>query len=93
MKHINVEIDDKAIIERVERQAEATILHELVFTAKSAIFKPFGNYKVPTNVPTEYFDGKIDKFLADNKQEIVNAAAELLACKLYKDNKKIKIIL
>ena len=33
MKHINIEIDDKAIIERVERQAEATILHELVFTA------------------------------------------------------------
>ena len=67
MKHINVEIDDKAIIERVERQV--------------------GNYKVPTNVPTEYFDGKIDKFLADNKQEIINAAAELLACKLCKGEK------
>ena len=87
MKHINIEIDDKAIIERVERQAEPTILHELVFTAKSVIFKPFGHYKVPTNVPTEYFDGKIDKFLADNKQEIINAAAELLACKLYKGEK------
>lgn len=85
MKHINIEIDDSAIIERVERQAEATILHELAFTAKSAIFKPFGNYKVPTNVPTEYFDGKIDKFLEDNKQEIINAAAERLACKLYED--------
>lgn len=85
MKHINIEIDDRAIIERVERQAEATILHELVFTAKSAIFKPFGNYKVPTNVPTEYFDGKIDRFLEDNKQEIINAAAERLACKLYED--------
>lgn len=88
MKHINIEIDDKAIIEKVERQAEATILHELVFAAKSAIFKPFGNYKVPSNVPTEYFDGKIDKFLTDNKREIVNAAAELLACKLYKDEKE-----
>ena len=87
MKHINVEIDDSAIIDRVERQAEATILHELVFAAKSVIFKPFGNYKVPTDVPTEYFDGKIDKFLEDNKQEIVNAAAELLACKLYKYKK------
>ena len=87
MKHINVEIDDRAIIDRVERQAEATILHELVFTAKSVIFKPFGNYKVPTNVPTEYFDGKIDKFLEDNRQENINAAAGLLACKLYKDDK------
>lgn len=85
MKHISIEIDDSAIIERVERQAEATILHELVFTAKSAIFKPFGNYKVPTNVPTEYFDGKIDRFLEDNKQEIINAAAERLACKIYED--------
>lgn len=87
MKHISIEIDDKAIIERVERQAEATILHELVFAAKSAIFKPFGNYKVSTDVPTVYFDGKIDEFLADNKQEIINAAAELLACKLYKGEK------
>lgn len=87
MKHINVEIDDRAIIERVERQAEATILHELVFTAKSAIFKTFGEYKVPINILSEYFDGKIDKFLEGNKQEIVNAAAEILACKLYKDEK------
>lgn len=86
MEHIiqfGIGIDDEAIIKRVEAKAEDTIMQEIRHDAKAAIFKSmYPNNSVFTRNPTDFFDEKIDQFLKENKDEIIEVAADRLAVRL-----------
>ena len=87
MEHViqfGIGIDDETIRKRIEAKAEDEIIKELTLDAKAAIFtRPYyGDYNTFTKTPTSFFDEKIDQFLKENKNEIIEVAADRLAARL-----------
>ena len=85
MEHIvqfAIGIDDKAIIDRVTARAEDIILNEIKNNAKIAIFERNRYGSSFTKKPTYFFEDKIDIFLQENKDEIIEMTAKRLAERL-----------
>lgn len=95
MEHIvqfAIGIDDKAIIDRVTARAEDIILNEIKNDAKMAIFERNHYGSLFTEKPTYFFEDKIDIFLQENKDKIIEMTAKRLAERLSR-TKAAKAIL
>ena len=78
-----ISIDDGKIIAGVEEAAKAQILKTLTESVKKTIFQC--NWKdEPTTEPREWCRDKFSEFLESHKDEIIGAAAKLLADKLVR---------
>lgn len=85
MEHIvqfAIGIDDKAIIDRVTARAEDIILEEIKNDAKTAIFERNHYSSSFTGNPTRFFEEKIELFMKENKDEIIEITAKRLAERL-----------
>ncbi|MBO5104094.1 MAG: hypothetical protein J6B74_03410 [Ruminococcus sp.] len=79
MEHIvqfGISIDDKAIADRIEANAQREITNRLYKDVEEAIF---GNYR---HSPSEFFSKKMDEFLDENCDRILEIAGKRLADKL-----------
>ena len=90
MEHIvqfAIGIDDNAIKKRIEDNAYDDILEELVKEAKNYLprSKSFGN-----SINWRFIvDNRLDRFLEENRDDIIDAAAEKL-CESFKRTKVYK---
>lgn len=94
MEHIvqfAIGIDDKAIEERIMKNAEAEVMSYLKEKLADQIFEK-SYYGTPTGKPTPFVSEKVNAFLETNKDAIINVAATKLADKLSK-TKKVKEML
>lgn len=85
MEHIvqfAIGLDDKAIVDRIKARAESIILDEIRNEAKNAICEPSPYGSSCKGIPTSYFDKKIELFMKENKDEIIEMAAKRLAERL-----------
>lgn len=87
MEHIvqfAINFDDKRITEMVEKNAEKEIINDLKQKVNDRMFqiKYYGGHGKPENGFSNWMDGKVEEFLAANKQEIIDMAAHMLADRL-----------
>lgn len=91
MEHIvqfAIGIDDEGIKKAVTENAEKTIIKELSEEVKRILFKKDFSYKNGLSLgPTQYMDEKIGAILDENREAIIEAAAEKLADKLSRTKK------
>lgn len=93
MEHIlqfGINIDDDTIKKRVMESAEGVIINQIADDIKGLMFEhnPYRTWE-PTKKPTQYLDHKIDEFIVENKESIIELAAERLAERLSK-TKRVK---
>lgn len=87
MEHIiqfAIGIDDKAIRERVEANAERTIIEDIKKDVKDHLYMKNSWGAGYLNQPSNYFNDKITEFINENKDEIIALAAKNLAERLAK---------
>lgn len=84
MEHIvqfGIGIDDEAIVERIHKNAEKNITSELLNDVKKIIFECNWNGSV-SNRPSDWTESRINSFLENHKDEIIELAGKYLAEKL-----------
>lgn len=79
-----ISIDDDAIVKRIEENAEKNITEELKKKVMKLLFdvNPWSSRQL--DVPTEWTKTRIEDFLNDHKDEIVQCAGNILAEKLLR---------
>jgi hypothetical protein len=98
MEHIvqlGIGIDDNVIRERIMKGAEKQIMDELVYDTKCAIFKTeyqWGGTRKVTSEPNDWFASRIEAVLLENKDAIIEAAAEKLADKISRTKKFKEVV-
>lgn len=91
--HIGVSVDDDAIVRRVEAAAEKKIIEDLRYEVARVMLQRTRGFLNPEDLDssyggrfnlvfTEYAKSIMDGFLAEHKDEIINAAGEALAEKM-----------
>lgn len=94
MEHIvqfAIGIDDEAIKERIVANAEKAVLADLKKTISDQIFEK-SYYGKPTGNPSPFVSKKLDEFIEENADAIIEAAATKLADKLSR-TKKVKLMI
>lgn len=94
MEHIvqfAVGIDDNAIRQRVEQSAEKEITKQLADDIKKTFYE-VDYYGHTSNRPSSFVLAKIDSFLENNRDAILEMAADKIAEKLAR-SKRGKVIL
>ena len=87
MEHIiqfAVGIDDNAIRERVEANAEKEIIEDIKNDVKAHLYKENDWGRGYSKQPSTYFDNKVTSFMNEHKDEIISLAADRLAERLSK---------
>ena len=81
-----ISIDDGKIIAGVEEAARKQIINNLQNKLMLAVFNPkyYGREEVEVSDPREWVRSRVDLFLENHKDEIIGAAAKLLADKLVR---------
>lgn len=81
-----ISIDDGKIIAGVEEAARKQIINNLQNKLMLAVFNPkyYGREEVEVSDPREWVRSRFDLFLENHKDEIIGAAAKLLADKLVR---------
>ena len=94
MEHIvqfAVGIDDNAIRQRVEQSAEKVITQQLADDIKKTFYAVdfYGN---TSNRPSSFILARIDSFLEDNRDDILEMAADKIAEKLARSKRGKEIL-
>ena len=89
-----ISIDDGKIIAGVEEAARKQIINNLQRELMLAVFNPnyYGGEEINVSDPREWVRARFDLFLENHKDEIIDAAAKILADKLAR-SKAAKAIL
>ena len=90
MEHIvqfGISIDDQRIKEVIEAKAEKQIMETLTDDVRKQIFQVDRWSKKVTDHPSIFMEKKIDKFLEDNRDAILELTAKHLAEKLVRTKK------
>ena len=94
MEHIvqfAIGIDDNAIRQRVEQSAEKTIIQQLTNDIKKTFYET-DYYGRPSNTPSEFILEKIELFLKDNRDDILEMAADKIAERLARSKRGKEIL-
>lgn len=94
MEHIvqfAIGIDDDVIRQRVEQSAEKTIIQQLTNDIKKTFYKT-DYYGRPSNKPSDFILEKIESFLKDNRDDILEMAADKIAEKLARSKRGKEIL-
>ena len=97
MEHLiqmTINVDDKKIVESIERNAEKTITENLDKEVKKSIFNFendwYGNGRI--RGVSDWTEDRLNEFLEKHKDQIINLASDKLADKMYK-SKKVREIM
>ena len=85
MEHIiqfGISIDDEMIERRIRERAEKEVLNQIADTISGELFGRDFMGRPNKGYVSEWVHEKVDKFMTDHKEEIVNNAAERIAEKL-----------
>lgn len=87
MEHIvqfAINFDDKRITDAVEKNAEKIIIQNLEQKVNDAIYRPryYGGHGDPKNGCSDWMKARVEHFLDENKDAILEMASRLLAEKL-----------
>lgn len=87
MEHViqfGIGIDDRAIVQRVEENAEKVIIEDLKKEVKKAIFEVGNGWYDRDQVkgPSYWFEQRINEWLEEHKDEIIQVTSDKLADKL-----------
>lgn len=92
MEHLiqmTINVDDKKIVESIERNAEKTITENLDKEVKKIIFNFendwYGNGRI--RGVSDWTKDRLNEFLEKHKDQIVDLASDKLADKMYKSKK------
>lgn len=82
--NIPLQIDEKKMEEVIQKDYQGKVVEEIVKYIKTALTKHSTSYygDRELNGMTELIKGEIDKFLDNHKDDIINAAGNVLAEKL-----------
>lgn len=98
MEHVvqfGISVDDQVIRDTIMKNAEKQIMAELIQDTKCAIFATeyqWGGTRKVTTEPNDWFADKIEAILMDNKDAIIEAAAEKLADKISRTKKFKEVV-
>lgn len=96
MEHIvqiGIGIDDDSIIKNVSAHAEETITKQLLADVKRVIFETdVWSGKTNENFASDYVIRRLDLFMAQNRDEIINVAGKHLAEKLCRTKKAKELL-
>lgn len=90
MEHIlqfGINIDDEFIKQSVLKNAEEQIIKDISRDVKEALFQKDSWTGKILKTPTTYLNKKLDDFLAENKDEILELVTDKLAERLSKTKK------
>lgn len=91
MEHIlqfGINIDDETIKKNILKNAEEQVIKDISYDVKAALFeKSYYGRNDFTKTPTMFLTKKLDDFLAENKDEILELVTDKLAEKLSKTKK------
>ena len=92
MEHLiqmTINVDDKKIVESIERNAEKTITENLDKEVKKIIFNFendwYGNDLI--RGVSDWTEDRLNEFLEKHKDQIIDLASDKLADKMYKSKK------
>ena len=92
MEHLiqmTINVDDKKIVESIERNAEKTITENLDKEVKKIIFNFendwYGNGQI--RGVSDWTEDRLNEFLEKHKDQIIDLASDKLADKMYKSKK------
>lgn len=94
MEHIvqfAIGVDDDAIRQRVEQSAEKVITQQLADDIKKTFYET-DYYGRTSNRPSSFVLAKIDSFLEDNRDDILEMAADRIAEKLARSKRGKEIL-
>ena len=82
--NVPLQIDEKKMEEVIQKDYQGKVVEEIVKYIKTALTKHSTSYygDRELNGMTELIKGEIDKFLDNHKDDIINAAGNVLAEKL-----------
>ena len=95
MEHIiqfGITIDDEAIKQTILDNAEKNIMDRITKDVQLAIFRTNGWSDAPTNQLRPWVEEKVDVILKENKDTIVELAAEKLAERLARTKKAKELV-
>lgn len=94
MEHIvqfAIGVDDNAIRQRIEQSAEKVITQQLADDIKKTFYET-DYYGRTSNRPSSFVLAKIDSFLEDNRDDILEMAADRIAEKLARSKRGKEIL-
>lgn len=86
---IGIGIDDEAIKDSIVKNIEKTILGEVKDDIKKTLFNDYGYYN---RGPSKFLTAQIEEFLEENRDDILEMAAEKLADKLSRTKKAKEVV-
>lgn len=97
MEHLiqmTINVDDKKIVESIERNAEKTITENLDKEVKKIIFNFENDWYSNGRIRgvSDWTEDRLNEFLEKHKDQIINLASDKLADKMYK-SKKVREIM
>ena len=97
MEHLiqmSINVDDKKIVESIERNAEKTITENLDKEVKKIIFNFENDWYGHGRVRgvSDWTEDRLNEFLEKHKDQIIDLASDKLADKMYK-SKKVREIM
>lgn len=97
MEHLiqmTINVDDKKIVESIERNAEKTITENLDKEVKKIIFNFENDWHGNGRIRgvSDWTEDRLNEFLEKHKDQIIDLASDKLADKMYK-SKKVREIM
>ena len=97
MEHLiqmTINVDDKKIVESIERNAEKTITENLDKEVKKIIFNFENDWYRNSRIRgvSDWTEDRLNEFLEKHKDQIIDLASDKLADKMYK-SKKVREIM